>query len=134
MAWYNPFTWSWVLGGIDLEAEQRRRAELEAWEKRLDQEALKRQVWTDQQWQTVQTQRAAEAAAYGSASDYQAQVTQAAKEGAVEGLTRMQSGFTGAVNSAAGFGLRSVLGFVPWWVWLGAALYGAWRLGLLRLR
>lgn len=132
MAWYNPFTWSWVLGGVDLEAEQRRRAELEAWEKRLDEQARK-SVWADPgTWQTVQTQRAAEAEAYGSARDYAAEVTRAAQEGAIEGLERMQRGVTGALDTAAGYSLRAVLGFVPWWVWLGAAVYGAWRLRLFR--
>jgi hypothetical protein len=49
------------------------------------------------------------------------------KEGAAEGLANMQAG----VKNTAGGLLAGALGFVPWWLWLVAAGWLLWRLGLL---
>ncbi|MCX7791428.1 MAG: hypothetical protein N2378_12375 [Chloroflexaceae bacterium] len=125
--------WNWIrtqLTGVDLEAEQRRRAELEAWEQALDQEALRRQVWSDQEWQTVQAQRAGQE--FTGATDFAAEVNQAFREGAAEGLASMQRGVRESLTGAATFSLRAVLGFIPWWAWVLAAIWAAWQLGLIQ--
>lgn len=46
-------------------------------------------------------------------------------QGAAEGLKSTQDKFKGFLN---GLGL-GVLGFIPWWAWLVAAGYLAWKLG-----
>lgn len=124
--------WNWIrtqLTGVDLAAEQRRRADLEAWEQALDQESLRRQVWTDQQWRTVQAQRAAQE--FTGATDFAAEVNRAFQEGAAEGLASMQRGVRESLTGAASWSVQTVLGFVPWWMWLLASLWAAWQLGLL---
>lgn len=125
--------WNWIrtqLTGVDLAAEQRRRADLEAWEQALDQDSLRRQVWTDQQWRTVQAQRAAQE--FTGATDFAAEVNRAFREGAIEGLASMQRGMKDTLTGTATFTLRAILGFIPWWVWLLAVLWAAWQLGWIQ--
>jgi hypothetical protein len=58
-------------------------------------------------------------------------VSCSAAEGAAEGLDAMQTAVKDTLSGAATFSLRAVFGFIPWWVWLLALGYGAFRLGLL---
>jgi len=134
MPWYNPFTWR-IVTGVDLAAEEDRRRSLEAWEAELDRKAAERRIWDEQAQEIVARQRAADAAAWGSGTNYEAQVTAAAVEGAREGLRAAQQTFRDTLTGAAGGVTRGVLGFVPWWAWLIGLGYLAWRLGWLpRLR
>ncbi|MEQ2008122.1 MAG: hypothetical protein ABMA26_15095 [Limisphaerales bacterium] len=71
--------------------------------------------------------RTVERLGYSNTDRYAEEVGQAFEEGAEEGLASMQSGVKGALNTTA----RGILGFIPWWVYLLAALWIAWQLGLL---
>lgn len=66
-----------------------------------------------------------------AASTYDQQIGAEFIAGAEEGLARTQAAFKDTVSGAAGFSLRAVFGFVPWWVWVAGALFLAFRLGLL---
>lgn len=48
-------------------------------------------------------------------------------EGIDEGADNIRGGLTSTINTVIGTPLK----LIPWQVWLAAALYGAWRLGLL---
>lgn len=124
MSWYNPFTWSATTGGIDLEAEARRTEALRAQEAEIDARRRASGRYDEQYWATADEQHVMESAAYDPAQ-YQAEVTDAAREGALEGLDAMQRGVKDTLSGAAGFSLRAVFGFVPWWLWLlaGAGLF-----------
>lgn len=75
----------------------------------------------------AQYARTIERLGYSNTSVYAGQVGQAFEEGAAEGLATMQAGVKGTLNKTA----LGILGFIPWWVWLLAALWLAWQLGLL---
>lgn len=130
MAWYNPLSWS-AFTGVDLDAEAKRRAELEAWETALDEKAAERGIWDEQAQEVHRRQQAIDAAAYGSGSDYAGQVNDAFVEGAQEGLADMQTGVKDTLTGGLAFSVKGVLGFVPWWAWLAGAIYLAWRGGFL---
>ncbi len=130
MSWYNPFTWQ-VVTGVDLTAEQARAEKIDQQRQALDEQAIRDGKWDDAALRQVEINRQAEAAA-GYDSGYDAQVSQAAAEGAKEGLSTMQSGVKDTLTGAATFGLQSVLGFVPWWVWLLGLAYLGWQVGAFK--
>jgi len=130
VSWYNPFTWS-VVTGVDLDAEARRTRELKEWEARLDADAANQGRYAEDWWQTHYDNLAKEGQILDPLT-YTAQVTDAAKEGALEGLEKTQGAVKDTLSSATAFTLKGVLGFVPWWVWLGGIAYLAWRFGLLK--
>lgn len=128
MSWLNPF--GIFTGGIDVDAEAQRTRELNAKKEALDAEAYKKGIWTAEDARFVEAQRASDAAAWNP-DRYGAEVRTAAAQGAVEGLDKMQQNFRDTLGGAATFGAKLTLGWIPWWIWLGGALYAAWRLGLL---
>lgn len=52
-------------------------------------------------------------------------------EGWEEGRENVSGFIAGAANKVVGGPLRAILGGIPWWVWLAAGIYVAWRLGFL---
>lgn len=129
MAWYNPFTWKIVTGGIDLEAEARRTEELNRKHAELDQVKYKRGILSEEDMEFIRAQREADAAAW-QPQRYSAEVTEAAVEGAREGLGNVQSQFRQTLTGAVSAGVKGLAGFIPGWVWLVALAYVAFRLGL----
>lgn len=130
MAWYNPFSWASVTG-IDLDAEAERTRELNERKEAMDQAAYKRGIWTPEDLQFVHQQRMSDAEAWNP-DRYNAEVAQAAAEGARDGLVEIQGAVKDAATSAAGFTLRGVFGFVPWWLWIVGLGVAAWYLGAFR--
>lgn len=126
MGWFSK-----LFTGVDLDEEAKRNAELEEWRARLDANPRMERVWEPGDWYAHEQQMASEAAEYNPTT-YDDQVWQAAGEGAVEGLESMQTGVKDTLTGGIGFGLSGVLGFVPWWVWLGGLAYAAWHFGLLK--
>lgn len=92
-----------------------------------NEELRNRGTWTQQDYDVAMQQRSWETYASSPGAD----VATAAAEGAAEGLEAMQTAVKDTVTGAATFSLRAVFGFIPWWVWLLAIGYGAFRLGLL---
>lgn len=92
-----------------------------------DADLIQRGIWDkqaqQQHWENTQRETYAE--------NTGGQIFEAAKEGAVEGLDAMQTAVKDTVTGATTFSLRSVFGFVPWWVWILGLGYVAFRLGLL---
>jgi hypothetical protein len=118
--------------GIDLDQEEQRTKELQAWQTRLDTAPRMEAVWTPDDWLTHQNQLAAESQTLDPAT-YSAQVQAAAVEGAKEGLAATAAASRDAVNTLAGSVLpgtiRAVVSFLPWWVWLVALAWIGWRFG-----
>lgn len=130
MAWYNPATWS-LFTGVDLTEEQKRAEELNQWRAELDRRAIEEGKWDDAAQRQVEINRQAESAG-GYDGNYDQQVSQAAADGAKEGLANMQSGVKDTLTAATNTVLGGVLGFVPWWLWLVGLAAGAWYLGLFK--
>ncbi|MEK7764937.1 MAG: hypothetical protein AAB368_01755 [bacterium] len=113
--------------GVDIEAEQRRSDDLDAAHRRLDDQRMNREepLWTEDTWRDVQARRADTEAA---GRDLAGQVDESFAEGFGEGYRST----TGAIKGAVNFPLKFIWDALPWWVWVSAAGYGAWRLGLLK--
>lgn len=120
-AWYKITTGKTA---SQIEEETARANEINA---RRDADLIARGVW-DQK-------AARDSAAQRGAEDYYAEIGRqtggAAVEGATEGLATVQGGFRDVLTGATTFSLRAVFGFVPWWLWIAAAAYIAFRLDLL---
>ena len=125
MSWWLP---SWLTGGIDLSAEEARARELDTKTQALNAAALDRGIWTEDQYYQAEANRAQNAA---EIPQYYAEVYDAAKVGAIEGLGGMADGVRNSVNAVAGGGLGFIWRAVPWWVWILGGLYLAFQLGLL---
>ncbi|KAF0181387.1 MAG: hypothetical protein FD161_60 [Limisphaerales bacterium] len=69
---------------------------------------------------------------YSNTDRYAGEVGQDFVSGAEEGLASMQRGVKDTLTSTAGFSLRAILGFVPWWAWLLLLIWALWQLGLLK--
>lgn len=69
---------------------------------------------------------------YSNTDRYAGEVGDAFIQGAEEGLASMQRNVKDSLTSTAGFSLRAILGFIPWWVWLLAFIWALWQLGLLK--
>lgn len=121
--------------GVDVDAEEKRKAALDEWQAKLDAEPRMETVWSPQDRMQHELQLQAEAADF-EAGSLEKQVDQAFVTGAKEGLAAEAAAVRGTVNTVAGKVLpetiKTILAFLPWWVWLSAALYGAWRIGLLQ--
>ena len=118
MSWYDylkPTTlFTIVTTGIDPVAEQSRGDAADAKLAELNKQTFDSGRWTADQYQQAETDRL-----NGMTGDVQAQIDQAAAQGAVDGLKAEPKIFTDAVSKATGW----TLSFVPWWVWpLGAAV------------
>lgn len=79
------------------------------------------------------TQAQADAANAALLSDnpegYRRAVGDAAMEGAMDGLAAEQQWVKETLGTVVGTVGKGVLGFVPWWVWVGGGAYVAYRLG-----
>lgn len=93
-----------------------------------DADLVARGVWDAKAQEARRENAQAEWEYWNNTSD---QLAAAAAEGAREGLDAMQASVKDTITSATTFSLRAVLGFIPWWLWLAAAGYLAFRLGLL---
>lgn len=60
---------------------------------------------------------------------YRRAVGDAAMEGAMDGLAAEQRWVKETLGDVVGTVGKGVLGFVPWWVWVGGGAYVAYRLG-----
>lgn len=117
--------WSW-LTGIDLEAEEKRGAELDAIIAQQNRAAVQRGIWTGEQaemaedhWQLMT----------GQTSDVVGQVSDEFLVGAEEGFYATAGGISKGLNSVAGAAGGFVWRAVPWWVWLAGLGWVAWQLG-----
>ncbi len=114
---------SWITG-VDIEAEQARADKADATLHDLNLNAYQSGQWTLQQYQQAEADLARSSAI---TADIANQVSGAFKQGALEGLAAEQAAVKSALNNVAGFSLKTVFGFFPWWLWLvagaGAFLY-----------
>ena len=62
----------------------------------------------------------------GGDGEFSDDIDQAFLDGLDEGADNQRGIFTGTINTLIGTPLK----LIPWQVWLAAALFGAWKLGL----
>ena len=53
------------------------------------------------------------------------------QQGFQEGLNNEADLVKGTLNTVAGKGVEAIWRAIPWWVWVGAGIYGLWWIGLL---
>lgn len=68
------------------------------------------------------------------ADNYSSQVSDAFDQGWKEGRDNITGAIRGAVNDVAGGALRFTWDAIPAWLWLAAAAYVAFRLGLFKTK
>lgn len=120
MGWF----WDTITG-----AETARGNELDRRTAELDAIARAKGRWTPENEAIVADHRAQNDV---EVATYQRSVFEAAGQGAQEGLQRTAGVINDTINSAAGNALGFVWGAIPVWIWVVAALVGAWYLGLIR--
>lgn len=70
--------------------------------------------------------------AKSDSSAYSGQMADAFGEGWKDGYNAETNGIKSALNSVAGGVTGFVWKSIPWWIWLGAALFGLWYFGILQ--
>lgn len=118
MGWFKDAE-TWVeskVTGVDLAAEQARGDQLDQTIAQQQQQALDQGIWTQDQYDKAQAD-----AAQGATGDVTQQVTDAAEQGAIEGLQNLQQGVK---NTLAGT-IDGIFGLIPWQLWIlgGIALF-----------
>ena len=113
--------WNWVQTqflGVDIAAEQARATKLDAEIEAMNLAAYESGQWTLAQYQQAQSNTSAMEA---SDVDYQQQVIDSFKEGAVAGLKAEQDAVKSAITGTA----SGLLGFLPTWLYVVGGLIAA---------
>lgn len=121
MSWWPSF----LTGGIDVAAEEQRAADLDKQLAALNADALARGVWTQEQYNAAEVNRAASTGDL----DYSSQVLAAFGEGAVEGLQAELNYSAAGVKRALNLPASWLWKALPWWVWVGGLGVLVWYLG-----
>jgi len=111
---------NWILGTDPEEDEARGRAADDA-NAALNKEMHERGLLSDDDYKTAQAN-----IDRGRIDDAEAEIDQAFLEGLDEGAANVRSTIGGTINTVIGTPLK----LIPWQVWLAAAIYLAFRLGL----
>lgn len=90
---------------------------------------LNRKAYEAGRWDASQYQAAEDNRLQQSADTYGSQIQDEFVSGAKEGLERAQDAVKGAVGTVT----TGALGFVPWYVWVLAAVWLAAQIGFLKI-
>ncbi len=112
-----------VFYGVDLDEEQKRQDELDA--KLRDLNAKRREQGKYDQ-KTFEEAEANRKKSY--IEDVDQEVDDAFWEGFDDGANNIRHGVGSTINTAIGTPLK----LIPWQLWLAGAVWGAWKLGLLK--
>jgi hypothetical protein len=88
----------------------------------LNQAKLDSGSWSKRQFDLAESDRLA------SYYDVSGEIYAAAQEGALEGLAAEKQ----LVSRTGTTIIKEALSWIPWWGWLGLAIYVGWQLGWLR--
>jgi hypothetical protein len=128
---------SWLLGGVDLQAEQARSDALDARIAAANQDLVNRRVWSSAQFDAAQADVAAGNASSG-VDNVVNSVDSEFRAGAAEGLHNVLAApgqVVGAAGSLSGELLWGIIKKIPWWAWLaGLGALFVWMGGLSLLR
>lgn len=120
MGWFQK-----LLYGVDVDAEVTKGQALDA-----EIAAYQKRQYDSGAWTASEYDRAKANAAQQDSSTYQAQVTEEFNAGLAEGKANVSGAIKGTLNAGAGFA-TTILGGIPWWLWVGVAGLLAFKLGLL---
>jgi hypothetical protein len=111
--------------GVDVDEEARKGAELDA-----GIAAYQRKQYESGVWSASEYDRAKANADQQAASTYNDQVTAEFNKGLAEGKANVSGAIKGTINAGAGV-VTTLLGGIPWYLWIGVAGLLAFKLGLL---
>jgi hypothetical protein len=117
MSWFQK-----IIYGVDLDEEQARQNELDAQLKAMNDDALARGIYDQSTWDAAEAHRT-----QTYLPDVAGDVSKAFDTGWNEGAANIRNTIGSTVNRIVSTPFK----VIPWQVWLIAAAFGAWKLGLL---